>query len=100
MSKYTLTALLTFFLIFISIVADSVLYATTVDMTSGVPASAGFTVASMFGFVGTFFKILTFQITGFPVILTLLIFYPLTFMVIMMLVSTLKGLIPFTSGGD
>lgn len=53
-------------------------------------------VGGLIGLAGTFIRVITFQADGIPVFITLLVFYPLTGMLIYMLIDIFKDLVPFT----
>lgn len=96
MNKYVLFMVMTLFLIFITIVADSISITTTTDLLDNIPSDGDATVGSLFRFMETFFKILTFQLSGIPIFFNIFVFLPLTFGVIYMLLDIIKDLIPFT----
>lgn len=96
MNKYVLFMVMSLFLIFITIVADSISITSTTDLLDNIPSNGDDSIGSIFSFMGTFFKILTFQLSGIPVFFNIFVFIPLTFGVIYMLIDIIKDLIPFT----
>lgn len=78
-----------------TLVAGSISITYTQDITSGIATNAEANLSSIIGFIGTFFKILTFQLEGVPFWLNLF-FIPVTMIVIYMIVDVLKDLVPFT----
>jgi hypothetical protein len=95
MNKYGLMFVLIAFLIIVTITVQSVGYTTTTDVVNGITVDGDATILGVFGFLATFFRILTFQIPELPVIINL-IFIPITMMVVYMIVDVLKDIVPFT----
>jgi hypothetical protein len=95
-NKYVLFMVMTLFLIFMTFIADSISVSSTTDLLDNIPSDGDDSVGSIFRLMGTFFKILTFQLTGIPVVFNIFVFIPLTFGVIFMLIDIIKDLIPFT----
>jgi hypothetical protein len=95
MNKYALMFILTAFLIIVTLTVQSIGYTTTTDIVNGIPVTAEVTIGGVFGFVATFFRILTFQIPELPLFINL-IFIPIVMMVVYMIVDVLKDLVPFT----
>lgn len=85
------------FMVGLTILADSL---TAVEVTEGInTATAGEfnnTFAGLISFMGTFFDILTFQLDGIPPAVNLLLFLPITFGMLYIIVEIVKDLIPFT----
>ena len=96
MNKYVLLLIMVFFLALITMTADSILVETSSDVIGDVTATNETTISNILGMLGTFFKILTFQLEGFPAWLNLLVFYPLTMATIYMIVDIFKDLVPLT----
>lgn len=96
MNKYSLFMIMILFLLFITVVADSIAVTASIDITDNIPVDAKDSIGSIFRLMGTFFKILTFNLPGIPVVFNLFVFLPLTFGVIYMLIDIIKDLIPFT----
>ena len=96
MNKYVLFMVMVLFLLFMTFVADSLALTTSVNIGDNIPTGADDSIAGVFRLMGTFFKILTFQLNGIPVVFNIFVFYPLTFGVIYMLIDIIKDLIPFT----
>ena len=71
-------------------------YSVTQDINTTLDVGEEATIVSVFSMMSTFFKILTFQIEGFPAILNLLFFYPISAIVLYMSADILKDIIPFT----
>jgi len=95
-NKYVLFMVMTLFLIFITFIADSISVSSTTDLLDNIPSDGDASVGAIFRLMGTFFKILTFQLTGIPIVFNIFVFIPLTFGVIFMLIDIIKDLIPFT----
>jgi hypothetical protein len=96
MNKYGFFGLLVLFLLLMTYTASSIEATSTVDLASEIPTSSNDTIRGIFKLMGVFFRMLTFQIDGIPVLFGLFVFLPVTFIVIYMLVDIIKDLIPFT----
>ena len=97
MNKYVLLMVMFSFLIVVTLVANDIVMTTnSVNVLSGAVSDTGTTSTSIFNMIGMFFKIITFQVDGIPVIINIIVFYPLTFGIIYIIVDILKDLIPFT----
>lgn len=96
MNKYTTLMVMFLFLIIVTLVADSVLITTSEDMLGGGIADTGKSSAAIFSMISTYYKIITFQIPSMPFIVNAIVFYPLSFGIVFMIVDILKDLIPFT----
>ena len=92
MNKYMWFLMVTLFLVLITLTADSISMSTTSDIVStvDVPGNPGI-LTTIWDFLGTFFRILTFQLDGFPIALNLLIFWPLTLANLFLIVSIIRG---------
>ena len=95
MNKYAFLGLLTSLLIVLTLTANSISITASVDLTSGIETTTSASVGGVLGLLSTFFKILTFQLTGIPVWFNL-IFMVITLMVVYMIIDVVKDLIPFT----
>lgn len=95
-NKYVLLMIMFVFLVIITLVADSVLLTTSEDLLGGAVVDTTYTSSGIFTMIGTFFKIITFQLPQIPLVVNLLVFYPLSLGIIYMIVDILKDLIPFT----
>lgn len=96
MNKYSIFMIMVLFLLFMTFVADSVAASTTVNIGENLPTGSDDSVSGIFRLLGTFFKILTFQLNGIPAVFNIFVFLPLTFGVVYMLIDIIKDLIPFT----
>ncbi|MEM0173084.1 MAG: hypothetical protein QXI16_01095 [Sulfolobaceae archaeon] len=96
MNKYTTLMVMFLFLIIVTLVADSVLITTSEDMLGGGIADAEKSSSAIFSMISTYYKIITFQIPSMPFIVNAIVFYPLSFGIVFMIVDILKDLIPFT----
>lgn len=96
MNKYGFFGLLVLFLVIMTYTASSIEATATVDLASDIPTSSNDSISGIFKMMGVFFRMLTFQIDGIPVLFGLFVFLPVTFIVIYMLVDIIKDLIPFT----
>lgn len=102
MNKYILLGVLVFAIVGMTLIADS---ATNLDpsyvapsesLEEDRPAEIDNTVGSVFSFINTWFKMATFSLEGFPAWITAMLFLPLNFMALYMIVDIVKDLIPFT----
>ena len=84
-------------LFLISFAADAMGYAHNLDSTAGFIDAAQPNVAGLTSIVTTFVNLITFQITGIPLILSLVVLV-ITIWLVLDIISVLKGLLPFTSG--
>lgn len=96
MNRFMLLMVMVFFLILITITANSLLPESAEMVTDGVEVGRSNTFGAIFNMMKTFFKIVTFQIDEFPVILNITVFMPLTVGVIYIIIDILKDLVPFT----
>lgn len=95
MNKYVLFMIMILFLVLMTFIADSLSITASVDLVDGVPTGADDSIGGIFKLMGTFFKLLTFNLPGIPAAFNF-VFIPLTFGVIYMLIDIIKDLIPFT----
>lgn len=95
-NKYVLLMVMIIFLALVTLVADSVVLSTTENLLDGNVVDTSQNSGAIFNMIGTFFKIITFQLPEIPIAINLLVFYPLSFGIIYMIVDILKDLIPFT----
>ena len=101
MSKYVLLSVLFIFLSVTGYVVQAVeTYSGGGFSTSGVSMPAVDENASelqiAFQSLGAIFRLLTFQVSGVPNAVVILIFYPITIAFIYMLLDVIKDLVPFT----
>jgi hypothetical protein len=97
MNKYVLVAIIFLYLAIATMLADSLILSTSGNILGGMdtPNTVG-GISGVIDLLGTFWKIVAFQIDGMPSIATILFFYPPTMMMTYMLIDVLKDLIPFT----
>lgn len=102
MNKYVLLAVLVFAILGMTFIADA---ATNLDpsydpnttsIEEDIPQEFDRTWGTISSVFNTWVKMATFNMDGFPAWLTALIFLPLNFIVIYMMVDIIKDLIPFT----
>lgn len=96
MNKYALLMAMVFFLILITQLTLSLDLSVTEDLTHGISSSDKVSVKGVMNMIKMFFRIITFQVPDIPVIINLLVFLPLTFGIIYIIVDIIKDLIPFT----
>jgi hypothetical protein len=96
MNKYTLLMVMFVFLVIITLIAQDIELATSENILTGAVSDTGQNSASIFNMIGVLFRVITFQIPAIPLIINLIVFYPLTIGVIAMIVDVLKDLVPFT----
>ncbi len=96
MNKYAFFMVLVILLILITITAGSVSINATTDITTGVATGGEATIGGVLGMLSTFWKLLTFQLVGIPLLFNLLVFYPISFVVLFMAIDVIKDIIPFT----
>ena len=97
MNKYITLGLLVFILVFVTFVVDlSTAYTISGEANSAVATPTGFEEVDVWSMLQTFLGLLTFQIAELPVVINLLVFYPITIIVAYMIIDVLKDLVPFT----
>ena len=97
MNKYLLFGMLVFLLVLATYMVDVTdTYSVTQNINTTLDVGEDATIVSVFSMLSTFIKILTFQIEGFPAILNLLFFYPISAIVLYMTADIIKDIIPFT----
>lgn len=96
MNKYVLMGLIFLYLMIITLLADSLLISTSGDIIGGInaPSTAGGT-SGILDLLGTFWKMISFQI-DLPNIVLIIFVYPPVLIVVFMIIDVLKDLIPFT----
>jgi len=96
MNKFMTLMVMVAFLFTVSYLATSIGFSVAGDITA---PEASFEIGSLSGIIDilrTFFNIMLFRIEGIPIIITLVVFYPITFGIIYMLADIIKDIIPFT----
>jgi len=96
MNKYSLLMIMFVFLIIVTLVAKDIELATTENLLAVSMDSSGASIGSVFSMLGVLFRVLTFQIPAIPLIINVVVFYPLTIGVLAMIIDVVKDLIPFT----
>jgi len=96
MNKFMTLMILILYLVLITIVAGSVAMTTTTDVIGGIPVNQEASILNVFGFLGTFFRILTFQITELPMLVYVIFIYPPVIGILYMIIDVVKDIIPFT----
>jgi len=96
MNKYMFLMVLVVYLVMMTFVAGSLSMITSTDVIGTIGGNTDATALDIFGFLGTFFKILTFQIEGLPALVTIIGFYPVSLAVLYMIMDIVKDIIPFT----
>lgn len=95
-SKYVLLMTMFLFLIVVTLVADSMLITVSEDVLGGIIVDKTQSSSSIFSMIGTFYKVMTFQLPEIPFMINILVFYPLSIGIVYMIVDILKDIIPFT----
>jgi hypothetical protein len=85
-----------FFIIFVTLLADSLGLATTTNIAGQLPQNIERNATSVFSVLNTFFAILTFRLVGVPFVINLLLFVPITFGTVYLILEIVKDVIPFT----
>lgn len=88
MNKYITLAVLVAFLALSTMLAGS-LSMTTTDIVQDLPP--GPSIIKILPYINVFWAIITFQIEGLPVWITLLVFWPLTISVLYMTIDIIRG---------
>jgi len=96
MNKYITLMLIFLYLVIITITVGSIGMTTTTEIVGGIPTEQSASILSIFGFIGTFFRILSFSIPEIPEWITFIFFYPVIMVLVYMIVDILKDLVPFT----
>ena len=100
MNKYVLFGLILTLMVLCTYVIDaSEGLSSNVDLSDNVSViddEEDVSIGGLLGLAGTFIRVITFQAEGIPAFITLLIFYPLTGMLIYMIIDIFKDLVPFT----
>ena len=96
MNKYVWFLLVSLFLILATITADSILLSTSADVVSSIEVTTEApglleVLDAVWQYIGVFFNILLFRVEGFPIMLNLLIFWPLTLANLLLIVSIVRG---------
>jgi len=92
MNRFMTFMMIIFFLVVCTLIADSVFgisaSARIIDeFGQDVPSDWLGRFAIVRSFLSTFFKILTFQVSGMPAIVNIVVFYPLTFGIVYMIID-------------
>ena len=97
MNKYLTFGFIIMFIVLITYVVDITAVYQVSGNTDGfnVPTGEVRTIEA-FGLLKTWWQLATFKIDGLPVILNLIIFYPLNVVALFMGLDIVKDLIPFT----
>lgn len=91
MNKYQTLMLMVLFLVFTTIVASSINgLGVTTDITSGV-GTFELTLEGVLEVIQFFFAMLFFQVSGVPNIINLLVFWPLTLGILLMIIGIIRG---------
>jgi hypothetical protein len=96
MNKFVTLMILVAFLFTVSYLATSLGFSVNQDIGA---IESSFELGSISGIIdvlSTFFNIMLFRVEGIPVLITIIVFYPITFGIIYMIVDIAKDLIPFT----
>jgi len=96
-NRNTRIGLLILLLFLISFTADAMGYTTSLTLAGGLDVAAQPSVTGLTSIMTTFFNLLTFQITGIPAFLSLVMWIIVVWL-LLDFISVLKGLIPFTNG--
>jgi hypothetical protein len=100
MSKYSLLFTLLFFILAVtSIITLVEVGAVSDNINQGLNTNPEFTIGGIGSFIGTYFKLLTFQVTSLPTALLFIlspIFIAINLIMIYYLADIIKDIIPFT----
>lgn len=97
MNKYLLFGVLIFLLVLATYMVDVTdTYSVSQDINANLPTGEDANIVGLVSMLSTFFKIITFKIEGFPPILNLIFFYPISAIVLYMTADIIKDIIPFT----
>lgn len=98
MNKYVLLMILVFIFLVMILISNSILLSTPIgqELLGGVGISEEYTSVSIRTMMKSMFLLATFQIPSMPVVMNILMFYPVTFGIIYMIIDVVKDLIPFT----
>jgi len=96
MNKYMTLIVLIFFLVLITLVADSALGISTsvsvVDDLNYTPPNDWLSrLSGVLKILESFYKIVTFRVGGIPPFLNLLVFYPVSFGILYMIINIIRG---------
>jgi len=97
MNKYVLFMTLVFFLVIMTLVAGAIdetastnVFVDNINSNPQAPSLLKI-LGTIWSFLTIFFRMLSFQISGIPVIINILAFYPLTAGVIYMIIDIIRG---------
>ena len=96
MNKYTLFMVMALFMIIMTMLAASISAgATTNIITNSFPDAPTGSILNFLGILGgyleVFFKMLTFQLTGIPTIINLIIFLPISLGMLFIIINIIRG---------
>ena len=95
-NKYIMFMIMLIYLIIMTITVGSIGMTTTTEIIGGIPTEQSASILSVFGFLGTFFRILSFQIVGIPEWVTVIFFWPVTAVFAYLIIDVVKDIIPLT----
>jgi len=96
MNKYSLLMVMFVFLVIVTLIAQDIELASATPDITNLTIDTAQESQSIFNMIGVLFRVLTFQVSGIPTMVNLIVFYPLTIGTMAMIVDVLKDLIPFT----
>lgn len=96
MNKYTWIFAIFFILIFATYLADLTTVVANAETGTDIIVPTGADSVTIWSMIGTYTRIMGFRLEGFPAILNLLIFYPLTAVLVYLVAEVVKDIIPFT----
>ena len=96
MNKYTLFMVMALFMIIMTMLAASISAGSTVNIiNNSFPDAPTGSLLNFLGIIGgyleVFFKMLTFQLTGVPTIINLVIFLPISLGMLFIIVNIIRG---------
>lgn len=97
MSKYALFGSLVLYLVLVTFLIEaSAVYSIENGLETTVSSTDSASALGVFNMLGVFFRLLIFNVSGFPVWASMIFIYPVVFVFWFMILDILKDLIPFT----
>lgn len=96
MNRATTLMAIAFFIIFVTLIANSLGLTPSTDIAGELPQEVDNSISGVFDVIRTFFAIITFRLIGVPFIINLLLFVPITFGTVYLILEIVKDVIPFT----
>ena len=96
MSKYTWIFVIFFVLIFATYLADLTTVTASGETGVDIIAPSDASSVTIWSMLSTYIRIMGFRIQGIPAIVNLLVFYPLSGILLYLIAEIIKDIIPFT----